>query len=216
MKIIILFLLAYLIGSIPSGLWVGKRFFHKDIRNYGSGNLGTTNTFRILGKPAGTIVFFMDVLKGTLATLLPYFFHLSGINPLFFGFAAIIGHMFPIFADFKGGKAVATSAGMLLGYNPAFGLFAFMIFFLLIFLTSRVSIASTLGVLLVLIATFIFPLTHFFILPRFDWLLTLMALVMTIAIWIRHRANFKRIMNGTESMVHFGMVYWKQAKQSTK
>lgn len=85
-----------------------------------SGNTGTTNTFRVLGKTAGIVVLLMDILKGTLATCLPMIFHLSGINPLWFGVCAILGHTFPIFAGFKGGKVVATSAGMLLGFNPVF------------------------------------------------------------------------------------------------
>ena len=89
----------------------------KDIRQFGSGNTGTTNTFRVLGKSAGVIVLLMDILKGTLATCLPAIFSVTTINPLWFGVCAILGHTFPIFAKFKGGKAVATSAGMLLGYN---------------------------------------------------------------------------------------------------
>ena len=113
MKIFGLLIVAYLIGSIPSGVWVGQLFYQKDIRNFGSGNMGTTNTFRVLGKKAGIVVFILDILKGTLATLLPIIFHLT-INPLWFGLAAILGHTFPVFAKFKGGKAVATSAGMLL------------------------------------------------------------------------------------------------------
>ncbi len=120
MKLILLFIVAYLLGSIPSGVWVGKLFFKKDIRQHGSGNTGTTNTFRVLGKTAGTIVLFMDILKGTLATCLPFIFHVTSINPLWFGVCAILGHTFPIFAGFKGGKAVATSAGMLLGFIPLF------------------------------------------------------------------------------------------------
>ena len=104
MKLILLLILAYLLGSIPSGVWIGKLFFKKDIRQHGSGNTGTTNTFRVLGKTAGIVVLLMDILKGTLATCLPMIFHLSGINPLWFGVCAILGHTFPIFAGFKGGS----------------------------------------------------------------------------------------------------------------
>ncbi len=91
MKLILLLILAYLLGSIPSGVWIGKLFFKKDIRQHGSGNTGTTNTFRVLGKTAGIVVLLMDILKGTLATCLPMIFHLSGINPLWFGVCAILG-----------------------------------------------------------------------------------------------------------------------------
>lgn len=85
MTIIILCIAAYLIGAIPAGLWIGKIFFKKDLHEYGSGNTGTTNTFRILGKRAGIIVFIFDLLKGTLATLLPLIFHVHGVSPLIFG-----------------------------------------------------------------------------------------------------------------------------------
>ncbi len=121
LKIASLFILAYLIGSFPTGVLVGKIFFHKDIRKYGSGNIGTTNAFRVLGPVAGIIVFLIDFFKGTLATLLPVLFNLgSHYLCLVFGLAAILGHAFSIFLKFKGGKAVATSAGFLLGYNVHF------------------------------------------------------------------------------------------------
>lgn len=120
MKLIILFIIAYLLGAVPSGVWIGKLFFNKDIRTEGSGNIGTTNTFRVLGKTAGTVVMIMDIAKGTIATLLPTFFGIQHINPLIFGVFAILGHTFSIFDRFNGGKAVATSAGMLLAYNPWF------------------------------------------------------------------------------------------------
>lgn len=128
MKTAILLVLAYLLGSIPSGIWIGKFFFKKDIRDFGSGNSGTTNTFRVLGRTAGLVVFAMDLLKGTLATCLPVIFHLD-VNPLWFGLVAVIGHTLPIFAGFKGGKAVATSAGMLLGFAPLFFFLFASIFF---------------------------------------------------------------------------------------
>src|SRR5690606_36994713 len=100
---------SYLIGSIPSGLIVGKLFYGKDIRQYGSGNLGGTNTFRTLGIKAGMAVTLADILKGTLAVKLPLIFGLPDVHPLLIGLFAVIGHMFPIFAGFRGGKAVATS-----------------------------------------------------------------------------------------------------------
>ena len=96
-KEISVLILAYLLGSIPSGLWIGKIFFHINLREHGSGNTGTTNTFRILGKKAGIIVFAIDFLKGTLAVLLPTFFGIQGISPMVFGLLAVLGHTFPIF-----------------------------------------------------------------------------------------------------------------------
>lgn len=119
MKILLLILIAYLLGSIQTGLWIGKVFFHTNLREHGSGNTGTTNTFRVLGKTAGTITFLVDMLKGTLAVLLPVWLGVTAVSPLIIGFFAIIGHVFPIFASFKGGKAVATSAGCFLVLPPS-------------------------------------------------------------------------------------------------
>ena len=197
-------LLAYLLGSIPSGVWIGQLFFKKDIRQFGSGNSGTTNTFRVLGKKAGITVLLMDILKGTLATLLPSFFHLT-VNPLWFGLVAVLGHTFPIFAKFKGGKAVATSAGMLLAYNPLFFLFSAGIFVISLFCTSMVSLTSMISAVLITLSTILLPLVLPVILPAFDPLLTLIATGLTIFIFIRHRENIKRIKNGTESRVSFGL-----------
>ena len=104
-------IIAYLLGSIPSGIWIGKLFYGKDIRNYGSGNSGTTNTFRVLGVPAGIAVFIIDTAKGAIPVLLPLVLATS-VHPLLFGLVAVLGHTFPIFAHFKGGKAVATTAGV--------------------------------------------------------------------------------------------------------
>ena len=197
MKIVILLLVAYLLGSIPSGVWIGKLFFKKDIRQFGSGNTGTTNTFRVLGKPAGITVLLMDILKGTLATSLPYLFGLQGVNPLFFGVAAVLGHTFPIFANFKGGKAVATSAGMLLAYSPTF--------FICLYLTSMVSLTSMISAVLITLSTIILPFTVPAILPTFNWLLTVIAIALTTFIFVRHRENIQRIKNGTESRLSFGL-----------
>lgn len=204
MKIVALFLCAYLLGSIPSGVWVGKLLFKKDIRQFGSGNTGTTNTFRVLGKTAGIIVLCMDILKGTLATCLPLLFNVS-INPLWFGVFAILGHTFPIFAQFKGGKAVATSAGMLLGYNPVFFLYSSAIFVITLFLTSMVSLTSMISAVLITLSTILVPFIFPQILPHFDPLLTIIAIAVTVFIFYRHRENIQRIKDGTESRVPFGL-----------
>lgn len=205
MTIILLFICAYLLGSIPSGVWIGQLFFHKDIRKFGSGNMGTTNTFRVLGPIAGTIVLFMDILKGTLATLLPSFFGFTAINPLWFGVCAILGHTFPIFAKFKGGKAVATSAGMILAYNPLFFAYSTVIFFICLFCTSMVSLTSMIAAVLITFSTILLPLLHTPILPTFNWLLTVIACGVTVFIFYRHKANIARIKAGTESRIPFGL-----------
>lgn len=204
MTLIIMLILAYLLGSIPSGVWIGKGFFNKDPRQFGSGNSGTTNTFRVLGKKAGTAVLVMDILKGTLATCLPYLFH-STVNPLWIGLAAVLGHTFPIFAKFKGGKAVATSAGMVLGYNPLFFVVSASIFILSLLITSIVSLTSMISAILITLATILLPFIAPSILPHFDPLLTIIAIGLTIFIFIRHKENIKRIKNGTENRVPFGL-----------
>src|SRR3712207_571627 len=113
MKLILLILTAYLLGSIPTGLWIGQYFYNINLREHGSGNTGTTNTFRILGLKAGAATLLIDIFKGTLATLLPVLVGATNVSPIAIGFFAVLGHTFPIFAGFKGGKAVATSAGVL-------------------------------------------------------------------------------------------------------
>lgn len=205
MKTSLLLLFAYLLGSIPSGVWVGKIFFNKDIRQFGSGNSGTTNTFRVLGKKAGIIVLLMDILKGTFATLLPTLFSLPTINPLWFGVCAILGHTFPIFAKFKGGKAVATSAGMLLAYQPIFFLYSCLIFTFTLLITSMVSLASMISAVLITLSTIILPYIAPFILQKPDWLLSAIAVGVSSFIFYRHKDNIKRIKDGTENRVPFGL-----------
>ncbi|MGX6961373.1 glycerol-3-phosphate 1-O-acyltransferase PlsY [Vagococcus xieshaowenii] len=201
---IIILLLAYLLGSIPSGVWIGKLFYQKDIREYGSGNTGTTNTFRVLGKKAGVVVLLADVLKGTLATSLPLLFH-SDLPILWGGIAAIIGHTFPIFARFKGGKAVATSAGMLLAYSPLFFLYAVAIFVVCLFITSMVSLSSMIAAVIVTLSTILLPFIWPTILPDFNWVLTIVAAAVSAFIFYRHKDNISRIKDGTENKVPFGL-----------
>lgn len=209
----ILFLaVAYLLGSIPSGLWIGQIFFKKNLREYGSGNTGTTNTFRILGPTAGIIVFAIDFLKGTLAVWLPVIFHASGWSPIVFGLVAVLGHTFPIFAGFKGGKAVATSAGMLMSFSPAFCLFLLVIFFTTLYLTSMVSLSSVVAAASAIIAVLVFPAFQL-ILPEYDVLFTIIILFLGIFVIVRHRDNILRIRQKTENLVPFGLNLTKQAKK---
>lgn len=138
---IIFLIAAYLIGSIPTALIVGKLFFKIDIREHGSNNPGATNTIRVLGKRAGLIVLIVDVGKGALAASLPILFHLD-MEPLTLGLIAVVGHCFPIFAHFRGGKAIATTAGTLLVVNPWMLLIAYVTFFAVIFITKYVFLGS--------------------------------------------------------------------------
>lgn len=193
----LIILFAYLIGSIPSGLWIGKAFYKTDIREHGSGNLGATNTFRILGKKAGIIVTVMDVLKGTAAVLLPLipYFQDSSIHPLLLGAIAVVGHMFPIFASFRGGKAVATSAGVLLGYTWPLFVILVIVFLISLKITKMVSLTSMIASLIALIYSIIYGVV------TGEWALCILVAVLSTFIIYRHRANIQRIKNGTEPKV---------------
>lgn len=138
---VLLYVAAYVIGSIPTAIIVGKLFYGVDIRNHGSNNPGATNTVRVLGKRAGVIVLIGDIGKGALAAALPYILHVDAV-PLLIGLVAVLGHCFPIFANFRGGKAIATTAGTLLIANPWMLIVAYVSFFGVIFATKYVFMGS--------------------------------------------------------------------------
>ena len=195
---------AYLLGSIPSGLWIGQTFFQKDIREFGSGNLGSTNAFRVLGPKAGSVVLFCDVFKGSLATILAMtVFQKPSISPLWIASFAVIGHTFPLFASFKGGKAVATFAGMILAYQPLLLLYGLIIFLVLLAITRMVSLTAMVTISLGVLLSLLFN----------DWVLTAFALAIDIFIIYRHRANIQRILNGTENKVP---MPWDKKNKDTK
>ena len=183
--------MAYLLGSIPSGLWIGRKFFQIDIRQHGSGNLGATNSFRILGKKAGTIVLLMDLLKGLISVLLLKQMDLHGISPLIIALFAVVGHTYPLFANFKGGKAVATFAGVILAYQPVLFLIGLGIFILTLAISKMVSFTSMLTISIGVLLSLYFK----------DMVLTTIALLADIFIIYRHRTNIQRIFNGTEAKV---------------
>ncbi|MDA2885689.1 glycerol-3-phosphate 1-O-acyltransferase PlsY [Lactococcus lactis] len=212
LTIILLLVASYLLGAIPFGLWIGKIFFKKNLHDYGSGNTGTTNTFRILGVKAGISVFAFDLLKGTLATLLPLFFHINGVSPLIFGLLAVIGHTFSIFDRFKGGKAVATSAGVILGFSPLFLIYLLVVFIIVLWLFSMISLSSVIGAVFALLGILIFPSIGF-ILTSYDLLFSIIIFVLAIIIILRHRTNLKRIKNHCESLVPFGLNLSKQKEK---
>ena len=212
LTIILLLIASYLLGAIPFGLWIGKIFFKKNLHDYGSGNTGTTNTFRILGVKAGISVFAFDLLKGTLATLLPLFFHINGVSPLIFGLLAVIGHTFSIFDRFKGGKAVATSAGVILGFSPLFLIYLLVVFIIVLWLFSMISLSSVIGAVFALLGILIFPSIGF-ILTSYDLLFSIIIFVLAIIIILRHRTNLKRIKNHCESLVPFGLNLSKQKEK---
>jgi glycerol-3-phosphate acyltransferase PlsY len=194
-EIIATVILAYLLGSIPSGLIIGKVFYKTDIREHGSGNLGGTNTFRTLGVKAGLAVTIADILKGTLAASLPILFHLD-INPLLSGMISVIGHMYPVFAGFRGGKAVATSGGVVLFYAPIMFLIVIIVFFISLYSTKYVSLSSIIAGLSAITYAIVRG-----IITNWDIPLIIIVTILTTFVIYRHRSNIKRILNKTEPKI---------------
>lgn len=199
MMIVLMLILSYLIGAIPNGYVIGKVFFKKDIREFGSGNTGATNSFRILGKPAGFIVTFLDIFKGFITVFFPLWFSVHAQGPIstFFthglivGIFAIIGHVYPIYLKFKGGKAVATSAGVVLGVNPILLLILAVIFFGILYLTKYVSLSSIIAAISCVIGSLIIH----------DYILFGMSAFVSIILIFRHRSNIVRIFKGEEPKI---------------
>ncbi|WML44492.1 glycerol-3-phosphate 1-O-acyltransferase PlsY [Neobacillus sp. PS3-40] len=194
-EIIMIMILAYLLGSIPSGLIIGKVFYKTDIRKHGSGNLGGTNTFRTLGVKAGLAVTTADILKGTLAASLPVLFS-ADIHPLLIGIFAVIGHMYPLFAGFRGGKAVATSGGVLLFYTPLMFLIVLLIFFMCLYITKYVSLSSMLAGVSAIVYAVVKCIFY-----EWDTPLIIVVIVLVSFVFYRHRSNIKRIFNKTEPKI---------------
>jgi len=192
-------LLAYLMGSIPFGLVVGKVFYHVDVREHGSGNVGTTNVFRVLGKKAGVVVLVCDMLKGFIPAFIASSF-LRETNPwlvIVIAAAPVVGHMYSVFLRGSGGKGVATGAGVVLALVPlAFGVIA-VVWVLLILITRYVSLAS-------LVATLLVPVFVFALGDPLPYLIA--ALLVTVGIFWAHRGNIRRLLTGTENRVK---LQWK-------
>jgi glycerol-3-phosphate acyltransferase PlsY len=196
-------IIAYLIGSIPTSVWVGRIFYNVDVRKEGSGNAGATNTIRVLGTKAGIPVLIFDVFKGWLAVFILCLFHFENLSEgqlvyleMFMGIAAVVGHIFPIYVGFKGGKGVATIAGVGMALYPV-GFFYIAIIFIVCLLISRiVSISS--------ITTAIsFPLIVIFILHNPHLPLIILAIAISIFIPITHRKNIVRLLKGEEKKFSF-------------
>ena len=205
LEIILLVLLAYLTGAFPSAVWVGKTFYNIDVREYGSGNAGATNTFRVLGKGAGIPVLLMDIFKGWLSVsyvnlisntdaLSPELFF---ENQLAFGIAAVIGHLFPIYTGFRGGKGIATMLGLLIGLQPWAALFSFIVFIVVFLISKYVSLASV-------VASFAFPLVVILVLGSTNSSLNLFAIFVPILSLITHQKNIERLVRGEEAKIKFG------------
>src|ERR1700749_2685461 len=197
-------ILAYLCGSIPTAVWIGQAFYGIDVREYGSGNAGATNTFRVLGKKAGIPVMLLDILKGWTATNLAYFIGVSTTGAyhsiaytnyaLALGIAAVMGHLFPIFAGFRGGKGIATLFGMVLEVNISAALLCVIIFIIVLLVTRYVSLGS-------IIAGFTYTIGVAFIFPS-NKSVVIYGMCMFLLILITHQKNIERLLKGKESKVN--------------
>ncbi len=195
----ILFLVgAYLLGSIPTAVWIGKYFYRIDVREYGSGNAGATNTFRVLGKKAGIPVLLIDVLKGFAAVCLAYLSHYTPnsnqlINlQLVLGIASLVGHIFPIFASFRGGKGIATLLGIILAIHPYAALVSMAIFIVVLLTSSYVSLSS-------MIAAVCFPVIVIGVFQTSAPSLIIFSILIAIMVLITHQKNIERLLRKEES-----------------
>lgn len=212
--VVLLIILSYLLGSVPFGLVIGKVFCKKDIRQFGSKNIGSTNAIRVLGKKVGFFVFFLDVFKGMAVILLVKALGQAGIwtNPenidiFIYGAPAIIGHCFSIFLNFKGGKAVATSLGVVLVLTPIPAIACLIIFLIILYSTGYVSLASTGATITVLTTTWILyffgvqDATNFglYFIAQPTLVVSILYSTLALLIILKHVKNYKRLWNGTES-----------------
>jgi glycerol-3-phosphate acyltransferase PlsY len=195
----LVYILAYLLGSIPAAVWIGKYFHNIDVREHGSGNAGTSNTIRVLGWKTGIPVLLIDLGKGWLATMLPVFFKLTEPGSalmtnlqILAGVTAIIGHIFPAFAGFRGGKGVATAFGVLLALQPLLTISCFGVFLVVLFSTGIVSVSS-------MSAGIAFPILLFLVFDTQSTMFRLFSIFVAIALIITHRKNIRRLLRGEES-----------------
>ncbi len=199
--IVSLLLGAYLLGSIPTAVWWGKKYYGIDVREFGSGNAGATNTFRVLGKRAGIPVLFIDIIKGTLAVSLaflsPFVFDTNEFVTLELGLgiAALVGHVFPVFAGFRGGKGVATIMGVVICLTPITSLFVLGVFLIVLMATKYVSLSS-------MMAGLSFPIFLNLVLKNQNQTLMIFSLFVAVLLIITHKKNISRLLKRQESKVN--------------
>ena len=201
--IIIFSILSYLIGSFSSAVWFGRWFWNTDVREFGSKNAGATNTFRVLGTKAGLIVFVFDVLKSfaaiQLVRLVPELSQNSELYiqiKILFGACAIIGHIFPVFSQFRGGKGVASMLGFIIAIHPLAAGITFGVF-LVVFLISRIVSLSSIS------AALAFPFIIYFLEKGNSLTLTIFSIIATCIIILTHLKNIKRLLKGEEKPISF-------------
>ena len=188
--IVVLMIVAYILGSIPNALWIGKVFKGIDVREHGSKNTGSTNAARVLGAKLGILTLILDISKGAIPTLIATMLLESSISVILVGICAILGHSFSIFMKFKGGKAVATTVGVFIVLVPGAILLAAVIFFLVFGITRYVSLSSMIGAI---------SLPIWIVLFYKNIPLTIFGIIIAILIIVRHKSNIQRLLNGTES-----------------
>ena len=194
--------IAYLLGAVPSAVWYGKSFYNTDVRDFGSGNAGATNTFRVLGKKAGSIVMAADILKGFVATSLPkliaQYVEVSSseliLLQIAFGIAAVIGHIFPVYTQFKGGKGVASLLGMVLAINPAAGGVCVLTFLVVFVITRYVSVGSMTAGLVYASLMFVSSFN-----PEGLLAMKIFGVATACLLIYTHRKNISRLINNEES-----------------
>jgi len=196
-------LFAYLLGSIPSAVWIGQALYGIDVREYGSGNAGATNTFRVLGKKAGIPVLLLDVFKGWAAVNIPYL--LADYKPgseqfisfqLALAIIALIGHIFPVYVGFRGGKGVATTLGIIIAVNPLASLICIGIFVISLIITKFVSLSS-------MITGLAYPVIIMLVFNNNSPSLNIFSLAVTTLVLVTHQKNIERLIKGEESKVKF-------------
>jgi acyl phosphate:glycerol-3-phosphate acyltransferase len=196
---VIVFVLAYLLGSVPAAVWIGKLFHRIDVRQHGSGNAGTANVIRVLGWKTGIPVLIIDLAKGWSAAMLPHLFHIADTGSalltnlqILAGITAILGHIFPVFAGFRGGKGVATVFGALLAIQPLLTLCCLGVFLTVLLLTGIVSVSS-------MSAGIAFPLFLFLFFDTPSVIFKVFSVFVALALLITHRKNIGRLRKGEES-----------------
>lgn len=205
---------SYLLGSIPTAVWVGKMFYGLDVREHGSGNAGATNTIRVLGYRAGIPVLVFDVLKGFLALHLIRF--VPSLSPgtdayvsfqIILGVAAVAGHIFPVYAGFRGGKGVATLTGIVLALNPLITLICAVVFFLTLFLSKYVSLSS-------LLAGISYPILVIFIFKTGMLTMVIFSILIAITLILTHQKNIGRLIRNEESKADF--LRFRKRKENSR
>jgi acyl phosphate:glycerol-3-phosphate acyltransferase len=199
MNELILVIAAYLLGSVPTAVWISKGLFNIDIRDYGSGNAGATNSYRVLGSRWGTVVMVVDMLKGLLAVklafLIPYYVQNDFARTNFqigLGLCAVLGHIFPIWAGFRGGKGVATLFGLVLGISPWTALGCVGVFTLVLYVTRFVSLSS-------ILASLAFPVFILVIFNVDNHAYRIFAVAVALLVILTHQKNISRLLRGSES-----------------